>query len=242
MSSNKSIVIKATAALVLFGSLAIGLRFHRAPDRELSRRATYLSAGPQANIKAESKGNPPAAKTISDSPRSDNSDAYAWLREQITTQASKQGKSKKDVAIDKINEARQIYGSAGGMYSSLYQAFWQEPEVFLEALKATAQGRELTYAIAGYASHASKQNSIEHFEKAYQILNPGGARTSVAESWASIVTRLQGMDQSISLIEKFEIKEERFAAASAAKRSAERKGTVLTAQQLERLNQLKPSR
>lgn len=242
MNPNRSLAIKVGVAFILVGSLGIGIHSLKGSDRERSRHASTSNEVPKGNERSESKEESTASQTHVAKPRSDRDDAYAWLREEISTQASKQGKSKKDVAVEKINEARRTYGSADGMYSSLCDAFWDEPEVFLEAMKATAQGRESAYAVACYVSQSSNQNSIEHLEKAYQILNPGSARINIAETWVSMVTRLQGLDQSITLIEKFEDKDERHAAVFAVKRAAERNGTVLTSQQLEQLNRLKPSR
>lgn len=161
--------------------------------------------------------------------------AYAWLRSLIEANALKEGKSVTESAIEHINAAKLKYGTASGTYDSLVEAFWDEPEVFLDSLKATAQGDELQFATAVYISRADKAKSIDHFSKAYNTLNPGSARRSVSNCWVRVVGSEQGIDAAISLIIGLEFPEEKRQAAFALEQLIQRDGLELSSEQRNQL-------
>ena len=169
-------------------------------------------------------------------------DPYAWFRSLIEANALKTGKSLTETAIDQINADKITKGTAEGTYNCVMHAFWNEPEVFLDSLKATAQGVELKFAIAAYLCKAGKEKSFDHFEKAYNTINPGGARMDVADSWVRVVGCEQGIDAAIAIITGFDFREEQVGAILALKQVIRQNGLEPNAEQGKQLELIKRSK
>ena len=228
--------VKLYSIIVIFITvLTIGIFITRTGSEALKAQHVKKPIVSEA-ISKKSKKSDPARPGVEKSVTQD--DPFARLRKSIESEALKQSKSVTSVAIERINSAR-LNGTAEGTYESLMKAFWDKPVVYLNVLNATSQGRELKYAISDYLSKAAKERSYDHFEKAYDTLSPGGARTSVADNWVGTILQTKGIDEAIILIGGFEMREERVASVFTLEDFARKTGVELNSKQREKISLFK---
>lgn len=221
--------------LILTLMLVIGVFITKSrPKDSRSQRESENRYSIEINDKSKESGT--AIRSVEKSVTHEN--PFVRLKKSIDSDAMKYSKSRTSAAIDRVNAAR-LNGTEEGTYDGLMEAYWDEPEVFLGALKATAQGKELNYAISTYLSRAAKEASNQHFKNAYDTLNPGGARTSVAQNWVGTVLATKSIDEAIALISGFEMREERVSSALAVESFARKTGIQLNPEQQARLKQFK---